>query len=197
MARSLISCIFPVFNGDRYLGEALDSIMALSYRPLEIIVADDGSTDRTAFLAADDLGHRNKLMRQMECFETRPELDLCVAHVQNFWIPELSEEAERFGDHRICKPLPGYVPQALLARRTLFETVGHFTTALRYAHATDLFLRAAEHGAIRGNTPGCLGVSPHTPDQSESQNGFCESKRVLASREERIGSSTAGGSQLL
>jgi glycosyltransferase involved in cell wall biosynthesis len=42
----------PVYNGERYLAEALDSILAQTYRPLEIIVADDGSTDGTAALVA-------------------------------------------------------------------------------------------------------------------------------------------------
>ena len=46
--KPLISCIVPVLNGERYLRGALDSILAQTYRPLEIIVADDGSTDRTA-----------------------------------------------------------------------------------------------------------------------------------------------------
>jgi len=52
MKESLISCIVPVFNGERYLPEALQSILSQSYRPLEIIVADDGATDRTAEIAA-------------------------------------------------------------------------------------------------------------------------------------------------
>jgi glycosyltransferase involved in cell wall biosynthesis len=52
MKMDLISCIIPVFNGERFLGEALDSILAQTYRPLEIIVADDGSTDGTAEVAA-------------------------------------------------------------------------------------------------------------------------------------------------
>ena len=43
MPSPLISCIIPVYNGERYLREALDSIVAQTYRPLEIIVADDGS----------------------------------------------------------------------------------------------------------------------------------------------------------
>ena len=42
---ALVSCILPVFNGERYLREALESILAQTYRPLDIIVADDGSTD--------------------------------------------------------------------------------------------------------------------------------------------------------
>ena len=52
MKPSLISCIVPVFNGERYLGEALESILAQSYRPLEVLVADDGPTDATAAVAA-------------------------------------------------------------------------------------------------------------------------------------------------
>jgi glycosyltransferase involved in cell wall biosynthesis len=43
----LISCIVPVFNGERYLSETLDSILGQTYAELEVIVADDGSTDGT------------------------------------------------------------------------------------------------------------------------------------------------------
>lgn len=43
----MISCIVPVYNGERYLQEALESIIAQTYGPLEIIVVDDGSTDGT------------------------------------------------------------------------------------------------------------------------------------------------------
>jgi glycosyltransferase involved in cell wall biosynthesis len=52
MANPLISCIIPVFNGERYLGQALDSILAQTYRPIEMIVVDDGSTDGTRQLVA-------------------------------------------------------------------------------------------------------------------------------------------------
>lgn len=47
MKPALISCIVPVFNGERYLQKTLHSVLEQTYAPLELIVSDDGSTDRT------------------------------------------------------------------------------------------------------------------------------------------------------
>ena len=47
----LISAIVPVFNGEKYLAAAIESILAQSYQPLQIIVVDDGSTDNSAAVA--------------------------------------------------------------------------------------------------------------------------------------------------
>jgi glycosyltransferase involved in cell wall biosynthesis len=48
----LVSVIMPVYNGERFLREALESIRHQNYEPLEIIVVDDGSTDNTAKIIA-------------------------------------------------------------------------------------------------------------------------------------------------
>jgi glycosyltransferase involved in cell wall biosynthesis len=46
-----ISVLLPVFNGERFLAEAIDSVLAQSRRPSELIVVDDGSTDDSAAVA--------------------------------------------------------------------------------------------------------------------------------------------------
>jgi glycosyltransferase involved in cell wall biosynthesis len=48
MTGDLVSVIVPVFNSERFLAQAIESIFAQSYRNLEVIVVDDGSTDGSA-----------------------------------------------------------------------------------------------------------------------------------------------------
>jgi glycosyltransferase involved in cell wall biosynthesis len=192
--QNLISCIVPVFNGERYLRDALESIFRQTYRPLEIIVVDDGSTDGSAatvasygeqlvslrqtnrgpaaarnrglsaargefiaFLDQDDLWHPEKLARQQVRFQARPELDLCITYAQNFWIPELQAEAALSRDWRYMQPHPAYMLQALLARRTLFTTVGQFNSEFRFGgDDIDWFLRMAEQGVTMEVIPEVL-----------------------------------------
>ena len=42
-----VSIIMPVLNGQRYIVEALESILAQTYKNYELVAVDDGSTDRT------------------------------------------------------------------------------------------------------------------------------------------------------
>ncbi len=186
MTDRLVSCIVGVHNGERYLEETLRSILGQSWRPIEVLVIDDGSTDGTAavarrlapdveyrwqpnagpaaarntgiraargdclaFLDADDLWHPEKIARQMACLAARPELGFCLAHVQNFWEPELHEEAERFQGQPRSRPLPGWTTPALLVRRSALETVGLFDESLRHSSETAWFLAAADRG-MRG-----------------------------------------------
>lgn len=48
----LISVVLPVYNGERYVAASIDSVLSQTYSNLELIVVDDGSTDRTAEILA-------------------------------------------------------------------------------------------------------------------------------------------------
>ena len=48
----LISVIVPVHDGERYLGEALQSLATQTFRDIEVIVVDDGSSDASRTIAA-------------------------------------------------------------------------------------------------------------------------------------------------
>jgi glycosyltransferase involved in cell wall biosynthesis len=48
----LVSVILPTYNRAYSLGAAIESVLAQSYRPIEIIVVDDGSKDNTAEVVA-------------------------------------------------------------------------------------------------------------------------------------------------
>lgn len=50
---NLVSTVIPVHNRAEMLREACASVIAQTYRPLEIIIVDDGSTDDTARVAND------------------------------------------------------------------------------------------------------------------------------------------------
>jgi glycosyltransferase involved in cell wall biosynthesis len=208
---SSISCIVPVYNGERYLGETLDSILAQTHQPLEIVVVDDGSIDRTAtiaagfgprvqycwqenageaaarnrglrtahmefiaFLDADDLWHPDKLAKQIAAFEEKPEIDLCFTFFQNFWIPELAAEEQRYRGSPLAQPQSAWSTSTVLARRSAFVRFGNFIddgSLTTGSESMIWFLRAQEQGAVikvlpeiltyrRMHTANCSRVNP-------------------------------------
>jgi glycosyltransferase involved in cell wall biosynthesis len=59
-----VSVVLPVRDGERFLAEALESILRQTYADLEVVVVDDGSTDGTADVLAGFRDERLRVVRQ-------------------------------------------------------------------------------------------------------------------------------------
>jgi glycosyltransferase involved in cell wall biosynthesis len=60
---SRVSIIIPAYNAEKYIAEAVESVLAQSFRDLECIVVDDGSIDRTGEIVMG-FGERVRYIRQ-------------------------------------------------------------------------------------------------------------------------------------
>lgn len=58
--KGLVSVIIPVYNRTDLLREAVESAIAQTYRPIEIVIVDDGSTDDTNNVAKEiEIRHKD------------------------------------------------------------------------------------------------------------------------------------------
>jgi hypothetical protein len=63
MPDPLVSVVLPVYNREASVSRAIESVLAQTYRPIELIVVDDGSTDGTR-RAIEQFGGRITLLSQ-------------------------------------------------------------------------------------------------------------------------------------
>lgn len=174
-ARS-ITVVIPVFNGERFLQEALDSVLAQAVAGLEILIVDDGSTDRTEAIARGQ-GSRVSYVRQAnqgQASAVNTGLRLArgafvsVLDSDDVWAPGaldglqremaathdvdiVSGLTSRYKDGRpLGEPFPGLFFGSSLIRRSVFDRVGFQDEQLRFSEDADWFLRALEAGvAVR------------------------------------------------
>jgi glycosyltransferase involved in cell wall biosynthesis len=172
----LVSVIIPVFNGMQYLGEAVESVLAQTYRPLDIIVIDDGSTDGSAGIAKifnevrcvsqphAGLGaalNRGLGMARGEFFSFLDADDLWVAHklaAQMEWFRRDADLDVVFGNirpfrgrdalhgYREFAAADGYAKGTMLINRAAFFRVGLFDPKWTIGDFVDWYVRANEVG---------------------------------------------------
>ena len=169
----LVSVIVPVFNGARFVREALDSILNQTYQPVEIIVVDDGSNDATAEVL-DEFGPRVRRVSQAHSgqsvarnrgVELATGRYLAFLDADDLWPAEklaaqvtiLEEDPEcdllfghaaqfRQNGGGESEPMPGHVPGTLMARRDVWMRVGPLRSDVRVGEFLDWMLRARQQG---------------------------------------------------
>ena len=60
----MVSVIIPVYNSERYISEAVESVLNQTYRNLQVIVINDGSTDGTERALEPYMDHINYFFQE-------------------------------------------------------------------------------------------------------------------------------------
>lgn len=66
--RPLVSVLMTAYNRDKFIAEAIESVLASSFKDLELIIVDDCSTDKTLDIAKtfQQIDTRIKVFRNEE-----------------------------------------------------------------------------------------------------------------------------------
>lgn len=56
----LVSIIVPVYNVEKFIGETMDSVAAQTYPHWELLLVEDGSSDRTAEIIQDYIREKRR-----------------------------------------------------------------------------------------------------------------------------------------
>jgi len=179
---SLVSVVIPAFNAGAYLEEAIRSVLDQDYRPLEAIVVDDGSADRTAEVARS-FGPPVRVLVQTHAGAGAARnagaavargVWLAFLDADDLWMPHALErlanalagdsqlglvygqvvEFREIGGELVEKPpATGLLSGATLLRKRLFDRVGWFDTGLRIGEFVDWCARARELGVRFASLP--------------------------------------------
>lgn len=72
----LVSIGMPVYNGERFIGQALESLLSQDYENFELIISDNASTDNTPAICKDYMAED----RRIRCYKNEQNLGI----VKNF-----------------------------------------------------------------------------------------------------------------
>lgn len=72
MKSPLVSILLPVYNSDLFLNDSINSLLTQSYKNIEIILIDDGSTDNTSVICE----HYSKHDRRVKFYQNKTNLKL-------------------------------------------------------------------------------------------------------------------------
>lgn len=122
--RDLVSVVLPCFESERFLGPALESLLQQTYRDIEVVAVDDGSTDATARILAD-FAERDRRVRVV----THESNCGVIAAINNGIAESRGEFVARMDADDVCAP--ERIERQVTALRTRPD-VGVVGTAARF-----------------------------------------------------------------
>jgi len=176
MSRPLVTAFMPVFNAEEFLAPALESLLAQDYEPFEVVVCDDGSTDRTAEILRSyptirtvHEEHRGRAAACNAAIEASRGAFLTSFDGDDLWPSNrLTLQATYLMEHPdvecvlgrqewmnppawlgrdpVYGDLDGIPIGSAMFRRSVFEDVGGFDETFRYSEDMDLLIRVRERG---------------------------------------------------
>ena len=109
---NLVSIVVPVHNAERFVDEAIRSVLAQTYSDWELILVDDGSTDKSADVIIKHKSNKVKIVslaknvgaakaRNRGIREARGRY-LCFLDADDLWTPEKLEKQVKFMQEKDC-----------------------------------------------------------------------------------------------
>lgn len=94
MERPLVSVLMTAYNRDKYIGEAIQSVINSTYQNWELIICDDGSTDDTLNIAYDfaKKDNRIKVFVNEKNLGDYPNRNRAASHAQGKYIRYLDSD---------------------------------------------------------------------------------------------------------
>tara|TARA_R100000027_G_scaffold61041_3_gene52138 strand:- start:1407 stop:2405 length:999 start_codon:yes stop_codon:yes gene_type:complete len=137
-----VSILLPVYNGSKYLGAAIQSIVGQTYRDWELLVLDDGSTDESVSVARSFVDERIRVLPNGENRGVAKTLNRGMSLAEGSLIARMDADDESMPDR--------------LVRQVSFlqenEQVGLLgTNALSAETGEATFAVPLDHGKIRSN----------------------------------------------
>ena len=174
--RPLVSVIMAAFQAEDFLEDAIESIHAQDYEPVEVVVCDDGSTDRTPEILASHpelhvIRQPNSgaaAARNAAVAASSGEL-LAIFDADDLWPPtRLVRQADHLVQHpeigcvlgrqewinpppwltrdSVYGELDGIPLLSAMFRRSAFEAIGGFDESFTHSEDMDLLFRLRERG---------------------------------------------------
>jgi glycosyltransferase involved in cell wall biosynthesis len=154
-----ISVILPCYNAEAFVADALESLLAQTYRDFEVLALDDGSTDGTLAIlrafAADDIALPGRFARQVAYLDAHPGCVLVGSRAER-----IDSEGEPISRTRrlpldaaavaarLRRGRMAVLHPAVMARKSAMLAAGGYDAKEFGAEDTGLWRRMLDHGEI-------------------------------------------------